>query len=86
MLPGATELILSPSTAQEGEIRRTERASAFGGAVAGRCLIPGDIVRQFQNSVFIHDVGEHINPVHTHCHVGDGVGGGDDTVAAFLLK
>ena len=28
VLPGATELILSPSTAQEGEIRRTQRASA----------------------------------------------------------
>ncbi len=59
----------------EGTISKSEAARRGG--------VARDTI--FKNTILIHNVGKHVYPVHTHSHIGNGVGGGDDTVTVFFL-
>lgn len=42
----------------------------LGRAVAGGGQIFGNCISIFKNPLFIHDVREHVYPLHTHSHIG----------------
>ena len=70
----------------KGVLAKAGYAAGMDVLVLVGALLLGQHPGQFQPPLLVAKVGQQLHPVHPHGKMGDGVGGGDDTVAVFLLK